>query len=57
MDIKDKKCLVVGGGSVGLRKAATLQKCGWHVPAAHLNLKSFLNFAPDDTAPTESSRI
>ncbi len=28
MDIKDKSCLVVGGGSVGLRKAATLQKCG-----------------------------
>ncbi|MEN8212486.1 MAG: bifunctional precorrin-2 dehydrogenase/sirohydrochlorin ferrochelatase [Thermodesulfobacteriota bacterium] len=27
MDIKDKNCLVVGGGNVGLRKAATLEKC------------------------------
>ena len=28
MDIKDKNCLVVGGGSVGTRKAVTLEKCG-----------------------------
>ncbi len=28
MDIKDKNCLVVGGGSVGARKALTLEKCG-----------------------------
>jgi precorrin-2 dehydrogenase/sirohydrochlorin ferrochelatase len=28
MDIKDKDCLVVGGGSVGMRKAAMLVKCG-----------------------------
>ncbi len=27
MDIKDKPCLVVGGGNVGMRKAATLEKC------------------------------
>jgi len=27
MDIKDKNCLVVGGGNVGMRKAATLEKC------------------------------
>ncbi|MCP4669668.1 MAG: bifunctional precorrin-2 dehydrogenase/sirohydrochlorin ferrochelatase [Desulfobacula sp.] len=27
MDIKDKNCLVVGGGSVGMRKAVTLEKC------------------------------
>ena len=27
MDIKDKNCLVVGGGKVGMRKAATLEKC------------------------------
>lgn len=28
MDIKDKHCLVVGGGKVGARKTATLLKCG-----------------------------
>ena len=28
IDIKNKNCLVVGGGSVGLRKAVTLEKCG-----------------------------
>lgn len=28
LDIKDKNCLVVGGGAVGVRKAATLAKCG-----------------------------
>ncbi|MEN8212497.1 MAG: bifunctional precorrin-2 dehydrogenase/sirohydrochlorin ferrochelatase [Thermodesulfobacteriota bacterium] len=27
MDIKDKNCLIVGGGNVGMRKAATLEKC------------------------------
>ena len=27
MDIKNKNCLVVGGGNVGMRKAATLEKC------------------------------
>jgi precorrin-2 dehydrogenase/sirohydrochlorin ferrochelatase len=27
MDIKNKNCLVVGGGNVGRRKAATLEKC------------------------------
>ncbi len=27
MDIKNKHCLVVGGGNVGMRKAATLEKC------------------------------
>ncbi len=26
--MKDKKCLVVGGGLVGIRKALTLEKCG-----------------------------
>lgn len=31
MNVKDKSCLVVGGGSVGLRKAAMLQKCGANV--------------------------
>jgi precorrin-2 dehydrogenase / sirohydrochlorin ferrochelatase len=28
MDIKNKSCLVVGGGRVGVRKAITLDKCG-----------------------------
>ncbi len=28
LDIKGKDCLVVGGGIVGARKAATLEKCG-----------------------------
>jgi precorrin-2 dehydrogenase/sirohydrochlorin ferrochelatase len=28
LDIKDKKCLVVGGGSVGTRKVETLLECG-----------------------------
>ncbi len=28
LDITDKRCLVVGGGSVGARKAVTLARCG-----------------------------
>ncbi|MBU1341278.1 MAG: bifunctional precorrin-2 dehydrogenase/sirohydrochlorin ferrochelatase [Proteobacteria bacterium] len=28
LDVKDKDCLVVGGGPVGARKAETLEKCG-----------------------------
>mgnify|MGYP003957660693 FL=1 len=31
LDIKDKDCLIVGGGKVGARKAATLEKCGANV--------------------------
>jgi len=31
LDMKDKKCLVVGGGAVGIRKALTLEKCGARV--------------------------
>jgi precorrin-2 dehydrogenase/sirohydrochlorin ferrochelatase len=31
LDMKGKDCLVVGGGSVGARKAATLEKCGANV--------------------------
>lgn len=31
LDIKDKNCLVVGGGAVGARKALTLEKCGARV--------------------------
>ncbi len=28
LDIKGKNCLIVGGGPVGIRKAATLERCG-----------------------------
>ncbi len=28
LDIRNRKCLVVGGGSVGTRKAMTLLDCG-----------------------------
>lgn len=31
LDMKDRDCLVVGGGAVGARKAATLEKCGANV--------------------------
>mgnify|MGYP002725713116 CR=1 FL=1 len=31
LDVKDRQCLVVGGGSVGLRKAVMLEKCGAQV--------------------------
>jgi precorrin-2 dehydrogenase len=31
LDIQGKDCLVVGGGTVGLRKAVTLEKCGANV--------------------------
>ncbi len=31
LDIKNKDCLVIGGGSVGARKAVTLEKCGARV--------------------------
>jgi precorrin-2 dehydrogenase/sirohydrochlorin ferrochelatase len=31
LDVKNKDCLVVGGGKVGARKAATLAKCGANV--------------------------
>jgi len=31
LDIKDKDCLVIGGGAVGVRKALTLEKCGARV--------------------------
>jgi precorrin-2 dehydrogenase / sirohydrochlorin ferrochelatase len=31
LDIKDKECLVVGGGPVGIRKAFILKKCGARV--------------------------
>ncbi|WP_457553068.1 precorrin-2 dehydrogenase/sirohydrochlorin ferrochelatase family protein [Desulfobacula sp.] len=31
LDIKGKSCLIVGGGPVGARKAATLKKCGANV--------------------------
>ncbi|MBF0099422.1 MAG: bifunctional precorrin-2 dehydrogenase/sirohydrochlorin ferrochelatase [Desulfobacterales bacterium] len=28
LDVREKKCLIIGGGSVGTRKAATLINCG-----------------------------
>ena len=31
LELKDKNCLVVGGGPVGIRKALTLEKCGARV--------------------------
>ncbi len=31
LDVKDKDCLIVGGGPVGIRKALTLEKCGARV--------------------------
>lgn len=31
LDIKGKDCLVIGGGRVGARKAATLERCGANV--------------------------
>ncbi len=31
LDIKNKNCLVAGGGNVGVRKAVTLEKCGANV--------------------------
>ena len=31
LDIKDRNCLVVGGGAVGTRKVNTLLECGAHV--------------------------
>ncbi|MGI9569394.1 MAG: precorrin-2 dehydrogenase/sirohydrochlorin ferrochelatase family protein, partial [Desulfobulbia bacterium] len=31
LDIKNRKCLIVGGGAVGTRKVNTLLKCGAHI--------------------------
>lgn len=36
LDVANKNCLVVGGGSVGTRKTATLVKCGAHVTVVSL---------------------
>lgn len=40
LDIKDKKCLVVGAGSVGIRKAVRLEKCGARVTVVSLDIKA-----------------
>ena len=37
LDINDRKCLVIGGGSVGLRKTKTLVECGAKVIVISLN--------------------
>jgi precorrin-2 dehydrogenase/sirohydrochlorin ferrochelatase len=31
LDIKNRNCLIVGGGAVGTRKVNTLLECGAHV--------------------------
>ncbi len=38
LDIKNRKCLVVGGGSVGTRKAVTLLNCGAAVTVISLRI-------------------
>lgn len=40
LDIKNKNCLCVGGGSVGARKVSTLIKCGAKVTAISLEFSS-----------------
>ncbi len=48
MNIKDKNCLVIGGGPVGARKAATLEKCGANVNVVSDEFSSHF----DDLKPT-----
>ncbi len=47
LDIQNRNCLVVGGGSVGTRKVITLLNCGAHVtvvsPAAGAHLQELAN--------------
>lgn len=47
LDIQNRNCLVVGGGSVGTRKVTTLLNCGAHVtvvsPAASAHLQELAN--------------
>lgn len=47
LDIQNRNCLVVGGGSVGTRKVITLLNCGAHVtvvsPAASARLQELAN--------------
>ncbi len=42
LDIKDKQCLVVGGGLVGTRKVQTLLDCGAHVRVVSLRFSDEL---------------
>jgi len=37
LDIKDRDCLVVGGGSVGTRKVKTLLECGAKVTVVSID--------------------
>lgn len=47
LDIQNRNCLVVGGGSVGTRKVVTLLNCGAHVtvvsPTASAHLQELAN--------------
>lgn len=49
MDIKNKNCLVVGGGNVGMRKAATLEKC-----QANVTVVSHIFFHEHESLKTTS---
>jgi len=42
LDIKDRQCLVVGGGSVASRKAKTLMECGAYVTVVSPNFTAAL---------------
>ncbi len=43
LDIKQRNCLVVGGGSVGFRKALGLEKCGARVKVVSLEFSPQFN--------------
>ena len=43
LDIRDRNCLVVGGGSVGTRKVKTLLDCGGRVTVISLEVSAALD--------------
>jgi precorrin-2 dehydrogenase / sirohydrochlorin ferrochelatase len=47
LDIKDRNCLVVGGGSVGTRKVATLLECGATVTVVSIDAAETLRRLSD----------
>ena len=47
LDIKDRNCLVVGGGSVGTRKVETLLKCGAKVTVVSIDAAETLRHLSD----------